>query len=222
MKNKKAFTLTEVVITLFVLSIMMTMLVAVVILIKNNFNAAERRSSLQQNASVALAKLTRELMETSPDTITIYNPSSPSSPDPKGIIFASAREPSLNNKFDLDPNTAECVWHKYVCYYLDTDPENPGSLALFRKEKEITETTEDNPSPKSTKNFKDDTTLHTVIVAHRVVDLSFHPDIGFGSIPPSTIKGHLPLETTLILAEKNSTGQFLNSVSITFRVNMHN
>ena len=219
MKKKLGLTMVEVIVTLFVMTIMFGMVVAIIMLIKNNFNDAERRSSMQQNASVALAKLTRELMETSPETITVYNPLSGA--DPKGIIFASAREPSTNNKFDLDTTTAECVWHKYICYYLDTDPENPAEKALFRKEKEITETTDEAPSSDSTLNFKNDSSLHTTIVAHRVEDLDFE-DLGAGTFAPEDISAVLPLKITLTLAEKTYDDGNKNAISVTFSVNMHN
>ncbi|MEQ8187146.1 MAG: hypothetical protein ABRQ39_04185 [Candidatus Eremiobacterota bacterium] len=224
MFNKfKGVTITELLVTIAVMGLMFSMILAIMVLLKRSYSEEDSRSAMQQNAAVALAKLTRELMESSYKTTTIYNPSS-SSP-PTGIIFASARQISNYNKFDLDPNNSLCVWHKYVCYYIDTDPERASQKALFRRETYINEpsgTTTKGASSLSTSNFVTGGTGYSpaIVIAHRVEDLDF-PDLGVGNFGPAQIGNVLPLKVSLKIAEKSATQNY-NAVTLTFTMNMNN
>lgn len=224
MNKIKGVTITELLVTIAIMSLMFTMILAIMILLKRTYNEEDSRSSMQQNAAVALAKLTRELMESSYKTTTIYNPSG--STPPTGIIFASPRQISNYNKFDLDPNNSLCVWHKYICYYIDTDPERASQKALFRRETYINEpdgTTTKGPSNLSTSNFLTGGAGYSppIVIAHRVADLDF-PDLGVGTFTPAQISNVLPLKISLKIAEKSSGSQNYNAVTVTFTMNMNN
>lgn len=240
MKNKyKGFTLTELLITIIVLAIMFGMIVTIVLLIKRNFLDVEKRAAMQQAAVVSLSKLTRELLESSVDSLTVYNYLDNSYP--AGLVFASPRDPSPteNNRFKEDSITSKPVWNKFVCYYLDTDPEAPSEKALFRKEIDLSdvpgitvdphneldhvERIKAIPCPMTTEDFKNDSSLQTTILAHRVAYLTFQ-DLNLNTTyaPDDFTENMLPLKIGLELGEKEENGEYQYSISISFRMNMNN
>ncbi|MEQ8223954.1 MAG: hypothetical protein ABRQ37_16680 [Candidatus Eremiobacterota bacterium] len=237
-KKDRAITAVELLITISVMGIMFTMIAAIGLLLKQSYLSQSSLSNMQQDASVALAKLSRELMETSCKTASIYNPADIT--QPTGIIFASARDFNQNNEFQIDPNTAKCIWYKYVCYYIDID-EKLGERALYRREflqdpaGGTTGTTTPLPCTLSVSSFITGGSitygwLPKMIVAHRVRDLNF-PDLGVSStgIPPSVIGTKLPLRVDITICEKpdtnfdpNNTNSSYNSLTVSFTMNMSN
>ncbi len=225
--RKRGVTITELLVAISVMGIMFSMIIAITILTKRSYIEEENRSAMQQNTAIALSKLTRELMESSYKTTTIYNPADTGFPT--GIIFASARNISDNNRFDLDPNTGQCIWHKYVCYYISTETEKVGQKALYRRETYINEptgTTLIQPSSLGINNFITGGTGYSpsVIIAHRVEDLDF-PGLPSGQLTPSQIGDKL-LKISLKLGERPSGGTDPNSLRngmiITFSMNLSN
>jgi hypothetical protein len=232
-KKRKAISAVELLITISVLGIMFTMIAGIGLLLKKTYLSQNGLSEMQQSASVALAKLSRELMETSYKTTTIYSPVNTASP--RGIIFGSARNFANGNRFMVDPNTTKCRWYKYVSYYIDSD-EKQGETALCRREYLVDPngvpytnincgTTNAIPCPLNISTFITGGTSYTqkMIVAHRVKLLSF-PDIGVSSsvIGPNVIINNLPLKIAITVAEKGDPNSAYNSVTVTFNTNLTN
>lgn len=236
-KKNRGISAVELLITISVMGIMFTMIAGIGLLLKKSYLSQSALSDMQQSASVALAKLSRELMESSYKTTTIYNPSD--SNMPTGIIFASARDFNSNNDFKIDPNTAKCKWYKYVCYYIDTD-EKSNEKALCRREflKDPAGGTSGSiiplPCSLGVSSFITGGTDYTqkMIVAHRVRDLNF-PDIGVSPYPsgitPANIAGKLPLRVDITISERpntnfdpNNPNTSYNSITVSFTMNMSN
>jgi hypothetical protein len=93
----------------------------------------------EASADVGPRRLAKELMESTLSGICFFPNTSYSSSCP-GIIFLSPRDPSDGNQYHFngsragDAGTGAVQWFKYVCYYVDSDPQNPGLLAVYRKE----------------------------------------------------------------------------------------
>ncbi len=234
-KKKRGVTAVELLITISVMGIMFTMIAGIGLLLKKSYLSQSSLSNMQQDASVALAKMSRELMESSYKTASIYNPSDVN--QPTGIIFASARDFNQNNEFQIDPNTAKSIWYKYVCYYIDTD-EKSNEKALCRREflqdpsGGTTGSIIPLPCGLGVNSFITGGTDYTqkMIIAHRVRDLNF-PEIGVSStgIPPSVIGTKLPLKVDIIISEKansnfdpNNPNTSYNSIIVSFTMNMSN
>jgi hypothetical protein len=235
LKKHRGVSAVELLITISVMGIMFTMIAGIGLLLKKSYLSQSSLSNMQQDASIALAKLSRELMESSYKTTTIYNPSDIN--QPTGIIFASARDFNSNNDFKIDPNTAKCIWYKYVCYYIDTD-EKSNEKALCRREflrdpaGGTTGSIIPLPCSLAINSFITGGTDYTqkMIVAHRVRDLNFS-DIGVSSagIPPSFIGTKLPLKVDIIISEKananfdpNNPNTSYNSITVSFTMNLSN
>lgn len=234
-KKKRGVTAVELLITISVMGIMFTMIAGIGLLLKKSYLSQSSLSNMQQDASVALAKMSRELMESSYKTTSIYNPSDVN--QPTGIIFASARDFNQNNEFQIDPNTAKSIWYKYVCYYIDTD-EKSNEKALCRREflrdpaGGTTGSVIPLPCGLGVNSFITGGADYTqkMIIAHRVRDLNF-PEIGVSpaGIPPSVIGTKLPLKVDIIISEKantnfdpNNPNTSYNSIIVSFTMNMSN
>lgn len=135
------------------------------------YTAARSMIDVQHGALLASYKLQRELMESDLNGITFYPNSTSNQNIPRGVVFISPRNPSNNNSFDYNTTTGRCRWYKYICYYADTDPDDPQSLALFRKEYIPSSLSPDaNPVQCSydTDWFKGNTSLNGEIVAKNI------------------------------------------------------
>lgn len=227
--KSRGISIAELLVTISIMGLMFTMIATMSLLIKKTYVAQNSFSSMQQSAAVALAKLSRELMESSYDTITIYNPSDPN--QFTGIIFGSARNYSNYNNFTIDPSTAKPIWFKYIGYYIDNDPKSSGEKVLCRREywRDTVGGTSGSiikaPCSLNISSFITGGSDYTkrMIVAYRVKDFNF-PDIpSFGNFAPSAIKNYLPLKVDIIVVERgNSPTTGYNSINVSFMINIDN
>lgn len=91
---------------------------------------------MQQANSLAVSRLITELAET--NLVGLESFPNPANPNCRaGLVLVSARDD--DNRFRYGSPSARPVWQRYVSYYLESDPQSPGSTetqALFRAELE--------------------------------------------------------------------------------------
>jgi len=114
--------LVEMLITLFILTILSGVLFWMLLAVKSGYQASTARAGGRQGLNLALAGISREMMDSSVDTVT-----NNSSSLPPAISFLSAF--NSQGTFVTNPSDGSCVWQKYVIYYIPA-----GTTTLLRRD----------------------------------------------------------------------------------------
>jgi len=145
MTGKKGTSLVEVLMYTAIFGLLFTLIYQFFNLGVGYFTAAKANIEVQGGLQSAAHRLARELAESNLATVRFYPTASSPSGTPRGVVFASPRFMSTSattpNRLVFDtssPNpSGKPLWHKYLCYYLDSDPGNRGYYCLIRKEKDL-------------------------------------------------------------------------------------
>ncbi|MFH1453501.1 MAG: hypothetical protein ABIH00_05935 [Armatimonadota bacterium] len=88
---------------------------------------------VQQASLNAINQLSRELFESSLDSVILYSSS------PKGVVFMSPRKTDNTVEYNSTSGyEGQPYWQKFICYYMYADPENPAKNMIYRKEIAVT------------------------------------------------------------------------------------
>lgn len=136
-QRRRGATLIELIVVMFLMSLMMISVGALMREGQNFYFGSIESLDLQKDALVAISRVSNELGDTNISSVRVY-------PDPQaadrpaavppdtvfnstGIVFASPRDATGNFQFD---SAGRIVWQTFVCYYVQTIN---GSPALVRK-----------------------------------------------------------------------------------------
>jgi hypothetical protein len=152
MRNKRGFSLTEVLIYCLLIGFVLTAVYGILNFSLKSYRTTNSLMTLQSNALLSLARIESEIIESSLDDISWENvetfraiPSTGLNPDPTkvedeyesrdshlvALIFPSPK--GLDNSYDYAGGVLH--WRKWICYYPEKNQD--GTYSLIRKEKEI-------------------------------------------------------------------------------------
>lgn len=120
-----ASTLTEVMIYCLLLILMLIVAFTFYRLGSRYLAKTRTQVEIQQSASLAVEALTRDLSEAYDGGVVSYL-------GRQGVGMLSARD--AQGKFVYEGATGFPIWQRYVGFYLNTDPEDPQVMALYRSE----------------------------------------------------------------------------------------
>lgn len=187
--------------------------------------------SAEQDAQNLPYRLGQELMESNLGGITFY-PNSNASSARRGIVFIAPRNPSAGNAFGFNPLTGRARWYKYVCFYVQSDPENPGATEVVRKEW-VPAGLDPDARPVACVNttdwFRTNTSLAQVVIAHNVLaptDTLLHGGFDVFSGDPETTSPNYdsasnPICVSVSTGNGGSTAQ-MNTVKTTLLTSARN
>lgn len=137
-KKDKGVTLIEALVYCVITGLVFTGIYSVFYSAQKNYYTTRAGIEVQRASLSTTNALCKELSESALGSIYLYAPTGlPPSAYP-GIVFMSPRDE--NGNISINTGTGAPYWNKYVAYYLNTDPEDSSSFAIFRKEKTVTQT----------------------------------------------------------------------------------
>lgn len=136
--KRRGFTLTELLISLTLLSITTLVLVLVFGGAKNIFQNAEQEYVLGSEASLAMRWLRYELAYSNLATVRAY-PNEQNPREAPGLSFLSADAPGDFGQFQISRHGTP-RWQKHVFYTLKPDPQNAAISTLLRWEAPLSPT----------------------------------------------------------------------------------
>ena len=122
-KNKKGFTLSELIIAISLTLIIISSAYVIYTISQKSFKTGSQKDELTQNAKIGLEKISRELRETSKITITLPpTGDDPENPPANEITFRDANYSNIRyiNYYLSDNNLNRRIYH----YYIEGNPDN--------------------------------------------------------------------------------------------------
>lgn len=118
---KKAFTLLEVIIVIFISTLIFTTVTGLYIVMEKIYSRADERAEITQNGRVILDRITRELRQS--QKISTQLPITPDSGTPNELQFQNGHNPSVIKyiRYYLENNT---IRRQEIAYYFPTSPED--------------------------------------------------------------------------------------------------
>lgn len=136
MKRPPGLTLLEMMVYAALFPLLLGVVYTILMASRRYLETARNAVDVQQSAALAVSKMGRELRETTPLVVQTFPGSAVPASTVVGVVFVSARNSA--GQFVWEPGGSGLpYWQKYVAYYLDADPSDPGSnrmRALYRAE----------------------------------------------------------------------------------------
>lgn len=169
--RKKGFTIPEIMIYMVLLGIILTGVGGLLMASMKYHRTADRVADLQHSALIALSTVTYDMSDSSSVSISMDGNSS------DWMIFASPK--SISTGAPSFSGGGELEWHKWVAFYLQTQPD--GTKNLIKKEFQINPAKTGSPgaSPYSTESdVKNAPAENTKVVARGVESFTVSRDPG--------------------------------------------